>query len=162
MAALTGPRGLFQQNADFTEKVPVKAGVVIYDGAAICMEGGYATPARAAAALTTIGVADLTHWSDVTASGQAPVLVNTSNTKVDNTAGANAARYIVVRTGVFMFDNKAGDLLAATDVGLDCYWEDDHTVRKTAAGSSVAGKVMGMDSKTGLPMVLLFTAGRAI
>lgn len=163
MAALTGPRPIYQQNPDFIGPLDVAADAIIYDGAAIVMSAtGFAQPATAATGLVTVGVADLNHWSDVSATGQATVLVDTSNTVVNNTGGADGARKIVARDGVHMFNNKTGDLVTRQQIGLDVYWEDDNTVRLTGTGASVAGKLMGFDSKTGLPMVRLFGDGRAI
>lgn len=68
----------------------------------------------------------------------------------DNTGGAAGALSAEVERGVFgPFANSAsGDLIAAADVGNDCYIVDDSTVAKTSNSSarSVAGKVWQVDA----------------
>lgn len=68
----------------------------------------------------------------------------------DNTGGAAAALSAEVHRGVFgpFANSSAGDLIAAADVGADCYIVDDSTVAKTNGTStrSVAGKVWNVDA----------------
>lgn len=63
----------------------------------------------------------------------------------DNTAGAAGAVTAEVNRGIFgPFANSAsGDLIAAPDVGADCFVVDDQTVAKTNGSTTrvVAGKV---------------------
>lgn len=68
----------------------------------------------------------------------------------DNTGGAAGAITAEVNRGVFgpFANSAAGDLIAAADVGADCYIVDDQTVAKTSGTStrSVAGKVWQVDA----------------
>jgi hypothetical protein len=68
----------------------------------------------------------------------------------DNSAGANAAILGEAKRGIFgpFANSSAGDLIANTDVGTDCYIVDDQTVAKTNGSStrSVAGKVHMVDT----------------
>lgn len=63
---------------------------------------------------------------------------------VDNTGGANGAKKIMVRRGVFPFTNSGGgDAIANTEIGADCFIVDDDVVAKTDGGGtrSRAGKI---------------------
>lgn len=105
----------------------VKAGVTIYPGAGVVLNGGYLAPATTALALVSVGVAD-------PANGQA----------VDNSAGADGDLYCDVIPGVFNFNNSAAaDAITQADVGKDCYWVDDQTVALTdgTGTRSRAGKI---------------------
>ena len=68
----------------------------------------------------------------------------------DNTAGAAGAITAEVQRGIFgpFANSSAGDLIAAADVGADCYIVDDSTVAKTNGTSTrvVAGKVWSVDA----------------
>jgi hypothetical protein len=81
-----------------------------------------------------------------TATGQ--VAAGRAEEQVDNT-GADNALSITVRGGTFRWANSAStDLIAATEIGDDCYIVDDQTVAKTTASStrSIAGKVVAVDA----------------
>ena len=54
-----------------------------------------------------------------------------------------------VTRGVFVFDNSstASNKITAADVLGPCYMEDDHTVTKSAAGTSIAGLVVRVDDE---------------
>ncbi len=68
---------------------------------------------------------------------------------VDNSAGADGAKTVKVRKGVFKFNNSsAGDLITIAEIGDDCYIVDDQTVAKTNGTStrSVAGKIVAVES----------------
>lgn len=111
---------------------PVKAGVKIYPGAGVVLNGGYLAPASAALALISVGVADPSN-------GQV----------VDNSAGADGALECDVIPGVFKFNNSAaGDAIVQADIGKDCYWVDDQTVAKTdgTGTRSRAGKIHDLNS----------------
>lgn len=111
---------------------PVKAGVKIFPGAGVVLNGGYAAPATAALGLISVGVAD-------PGDGQ----------PVDNTGGGNGAVFCNIVPGVFRFNNSAaGDAIAQADVGKDCYWVDDQTVAKTDGGGtrSRAGKIHDLNA----------------
>lgn len=154
MGALAAARGISQYDGpDWLIKAPVKDGVTIYHGA---MVGRAADTYWAPASITiaALGVADL-QWDDQPRSGQGSVFNETSGQKIDNSAGADAARHFNVRQGVFKMKNKAGDLVDETLIGALVYVEDDQTVRATAASSVAAGKLVGFDDRDGLPLVAI-------
>jgi hypothetical protein len=108
--------------------VPVAASAVIYAGALVVNNAGYAAPGSVATTLVALGRAE---------------------ESVDNTGGANGAKSVTVRRGVFKFKNSsAGDAIGLTELGKDVYIVDDETVAKTNGTNtrSVAGKVRGVDS----------------
>lgn len=126
MAALTADRNTPMKDGELVA-VAVAANAVIHAGALVVANAtGYAAPGSAAANLTYLGRAE---------------------EAVDNTGGADGAKTIQVRRGrAFKFANKAGDLVTQALVGKACYIEDDQTVRATAAGTSAAGIVLGVES----------------
>jgi hypothetical protein len=125
MAALTEARSTNEREGRLLE-VPVAANARVFQGGLVVANGtGFAAPGSAAANLTALGRAEVS---------------------VDNTGGANGAKTVTVKRGVFKFENKAGDLVTQALMGKDCSIEDDQTVRATAAGSSRAGKVVGLDA----------------
>lgn len=82
-----------------------------------------------------------------TATGQ--ICAGRAEEQVDNTGGANGAKTIAVRAGVFQFANSAaGDLITIAEIGDNCYIVDDQTVAKTdgTATRSIAGKIVDVDS----------------
>ena len=108
--------------------VPVKAATVIYAGALVVGDAGYAAPGRAALNLVALGRCERL---------------------ADNSTGAAGDITATVRRGIFRFKNSsAGDLIAQGDCFSDCYIVDDETVAKTSASStrSRAGKVVAVDS----------------
>lgn len=68
----------------------------------------------------------------------------------DNTGGAAGAISGEPKLGIFgpFANSAAGDQIANTDIGSDCYIVDDQTVAKTSGTStrSIAGKVHLVDS----------------
>lgn len=68
----------------------------------------------------------------------------------DNTGGAAGAVVAEAERGVFgpFANSTSGDLIAAADVGNDCYIVDDQTVAKTNGSNtrSIAGKVFQVDA----------------
>ncbi len=146
MAALTGPRKISKLDGPNSSPVGylVKAGVKIFHGQMIGPDtNGYWAPAS-----TTIpaqGVAKLDDYDDQDVTGQASTFGMSTGNMVDNTTGADGDRKVHVEFGTFLFDNKAGDLVTASAPGKrPAYVEDDHTVRATAAGSVLAGGVVGI------------------
>lgn len=124
MAALTADRNTPMKDGEIFS-VPIATTKKIFAGSLVAANAtGYATPGAVATTLTALGRAEET---------------------VDNT-GADGAKSVTVRRGVFKFANKAGDLVTQALLGKSCYIEDDQTVRATAAGASVAGTVMGVES----------------
>ncbi len=110
------------------ELVPFKVatGVTIYAGSLVVANAaGFAAPGSAAAALTYLGRAEET---------------------VTNAGADGAVSVLVRRKKMFKWANKAGDLVTQALVGLSCYIEDGQTVRLTAAGTSVAGKVVAVEA----------------
>jgi len=127
MAALTKDRDTPRRDG-LLNAYPVKAAVLIYAGALVMLDGGYAAPGATATAKVAAGRADET---------------------ADNSAGLDGALTVNVSRGVFRFANSAaGDAIAQADVGATCYIVDDQTVAKTdgTGTRSAAGKIRGVDS----------------
>lgn len=157
MAALSAPRPITMLGEDTmppTRAAGVSGDAIIYHGAMV----GPAADGYMAPASTTIrptGVADLEMWNDQAPNGQAiGATIPTPGYKIDATGVADGVRKLVVRHGVFLMDNKGGDLVTAALIGAPVYVEDDHTVRATAAGTVVAGILQGFND-AGLPLVLI-------
>jgi len=112
--------------------VPVAAGVVIYAGALVALNGaGTAEPGVTATGLVALGRAE---------------------SRVDNSAGAAGALNVLVRRGVFRWNNSAGaDLITQANIGAEAYIVDDNTVALTNGGGarSAAGKIFDIDAQTG-------------
>jgi hypothetical protein len=107
---------------------PVAASKKIYAGALVVLNAsGYAEPGKTDATLIAAGRAE---------------------SQVDNSAGINGAATILVRRGIFRFNNFATDAVTRTEVNKSCYIVDDATVAKTSATNtrSIAGKVVDLDS----------------
>lgn len=106
---------------------PVKTATTIYKGALVAItSAGVALPAAATATNITLGVAEET-------------VVN---------SGADGAKSVRVRCGVFGFENSASsDLIASAQIGSTCYVVDDNTVAKTdnSAARPAAGKVVKVE-----------------
>ncbi len=109
---------------------PVAAGVKIHEGALVALTAaGYATPGAVAATLKMAGKARAT---------------------VDNTGGANGAKFVEIERGCHQFANSAaGDLITIADVGGTAYIVDDQTVAKTNGGAtrSAAGTIVDVDAQ---------------
>ena len=110
--------------------VAVAAEAHIYAGSIVAAKAaGYAAPATAAAGLLCLGRAE---------------------EEVDNTGGADGAVKVLVRRGVFQWNNSAAaaDKITAAHIGRTCYMVDDETVAKThaVATRSAAGTVVAVDS----------------
>lgn len=106
--------------------LPVAAAKVIYEGALVAINAsGYAQPAAKAADLVAAGRAE---------------------ERVDNSAGANGDKQVMVRRGVFVWDNSAtaASQVKDTDCLKECYIEDDCTVTMASTGTSPAGVVIGV------------------
>lgn len=61
----------------------------------------------------------------------------------DNSSGASGDKTVLVRRGVFVWNNDG--TIAITDVLKKCYIKDEQTVTLDAEGSSVAGTILGVD-----------------
>ncbi|WP_337869814.1 hypothetical protein [Meiothermus sp.] len=106
--------------------VPVKANTRVFQGTLVVSDAGYAAPGRAALNLRVIGRADETG---------------------DNIGGANGAISVLVRRGVFKFDNDVGDAITQADLWADCFITDDQTVCRTNGGNtkSRAGRIIDLE-----------------
>lgn len=94
---------------------------------------------------------DATGWA---VNGSATIANRTMGVSVaqaDNSAGANGDIKVDVRRRIVaIFGNSAaGDLIAAADIGNNCYVVDNQTVAKTdnAGARPVAGKIVDVDSR---------------
>ena len=128
MAALAKDRNTPSRKGNLIS-VPVKAATKIYAGSLVAKAaGGYAAPAAKAENLVVLGCAEVS---------------------VDNTDGADGDVHVEVRRGVFRWGNSAGaGKIAATEIGeKKAYIVDDQTVIKTAAGSTAAGVIVGVDAE---------------
>lgn len=126
MAALTKERDTPEiANGGRRISLPVKGGAMIYQGALVALENGFAVPAAKAAGLIAAGRAEET-------------IAN---------PGADGAVSVQVSRGIFVYANStaAADRVSAAHLLQPCYIEDDQTVTAAAAGSSVAGLVIRVD-----------------
>lgn len=100
----------------------VKAGKTLYAGALAAIDSdGYAVPASDASGLKVIGRAE--HQ-------------------------AQGGQSVLIKRGVFLYKNKAGDLVTAAHIGGYCYVSDDETVQGSAnTNSIIAGVVRGVTSE---------------
>jgi hypothetical protein len=109
--------------------VPVAAAKKLFAGALVAANAtGYATPGAAATTLTYLGRAE---------------------ESVDNSAGANGDKAVLVRRKkAFKWVNSGADAVTQAELGKTCYIVDDQTVAKTdgVGTRSAAGKVVGLDS----------------
>lgn len=104
--------------------IPVAAGAVIHEAMMVAIkEDGYAVEASKAENLKVAGAAVL---------------------YVDNTSGADGAQFVQVRRAAFVFDNDGS--IKQTDMLKDAYVVDAQTVTITSTGSSVVGKIIGVDA----------------
>jgi hypothetical protein len=126
MAALSAERNTKSKPGELMQFY-VAAGVKIYKGALVVLDGGCAKPGMTGTGLKAVGMARET---------------------VDNTYGQAADKTVVVQPGIFQWDNSSGDdEISASEVGEVCYVVDDHTVAKTDGDStrSPAGVVVAVD-----------------
>lgn len=106
--------------------VPVKAGAKLYAGGMAAADAnGFAVAAAKAASLTYLGRVEY---------------------PVDNTGSPDGAVNVMVKRGVFKFENDATNPVTAAHIRKDCYFIDDETVTSLSTGSSKAGVVVGLDN----------------
>jgi hypothetical protein len=139
MAALSAAR-FTKDLVTYGEKsYPQKASTVIYPGAMVAINGGYAAPATLATGLKIKGNFQRDFASDNSSGGNGAKTVTISLSR-----GPTGPRY-------FKYDNDPGaGALAATDVGSTVYALDDHTVSKTSTGASAAGEMIALDADGGI------------
>ena len=129
MAALTEARDTIRRDGTLTP-FGIKKNKTVYQGALVEFASGYVQPAVKAANKVIAGVAE-----------EGGAVGNTANDS-DGDVVIN-----VRRKGDFKFANASGaGAIGAGDVGAKAYIEDDQTVTKTEAGSSLVGKITGVDS----------------
>lgn len=125
MAALTQKRLTKRAEgpARFTD--PVKAGVIIHEGAMTVLDAGFLAPARTAVGLKVRGVAEA---------------------KADATGLANGAINATTNPGVFSFVNDG--TVNRTHIGGTAYIVDDQTVAAADGGGtrSAAGTITHIDA----------------
>jgi hypothetical protein len=114
-------------------RLPIKAGVTIYQGALIGIEAapGFARPLVAGDAFA--GVADRNY--------DAPA--------------ANGDSYVEVKSGVMLAEIPLAGV-AQTDAHVKVYASDDGTFPKTATSNSLVGKILGI-SRSGYAAARLVT-----
>ena len=98
----------------FEHGFKVAASTTIYAGAMVMLSGGYAVPGADTASARFIGIA---------------------MTTVDNSAGADGAKTVIVRMPE-AFRAKATGAAQATWVGLPVYLKDDEEVQLAAAATN--------------------------
>lgn len=126
MTALTQSKRTSYRRGEIYSRA-VKAGVNIFQGAMVCLEDGFAVPARTATNLVADGIA---------------------REPVDNSNGADGEQRIDVQPLTTYIENSTGsDAITIADIGSDCFIVDDQTVSKTDGGGtrSVAGKITEVD-----------------
>jgi hypothetical protein len=129
MAALTADRNTPEKNGELIV-LPAAAAKKFYVGALAALDAaGRATPGATATTIKGLGRVEKF---------------------ADNSAGSAGAIDVTIRRGIFRFANSAaGDAIAATEIGSDCFIVDDQTVAKTNGTNtrSVAGRVMDVDAQ---------------
>jgi hypothetical protein len=151
MAALTGARNTNMPSGGDpvakTFSIGLAANAKVYEGAIVVFDPstGYATQGKTAAGLIALGRAEAPPF------GALPAFTppGLGAQVYDNTGGANGLLVCSYRQGVFAYANSsAGDLIAVTNIGSDCYIVDDQTVALTdgVGTRSRAGKIMGVDA----------------
>jgi hypothetical protein len=127
MTALAQARSTSRKESD-KYVLAVGAAQKIFQGALVCRNAtGYAVKGSTSTTLKALGMAEAL---------------------ADNTSGADGAITVAYRSGCFKWANSAaGDLIAALDIGNDCYIVDDQTVAKTNGGAtrSRAGIIDSID-----------------
>lgn len=108
--------------------LPVAADAKIYAGSLVVVNAaGYAAPGSTALNLKAVGRAE---------------------EYVDNTGGANGAKTVLVKRGIFKFENSGADPVTQAHLMGTCYVVDDQTVAATDGSGtrSAAGKVIGVEA----------------
>jgi hypothetical protein len=134
MSALSAPRKTPMRPEYETKHVlrpPVQAGVVIWSGGIVVLDGGMAVPGRSAPGLTVIGIA-----------------LETVDNRTYPTSLYGHKRRVSVVGGVAQLENSRGeDAIGEADVGKLCFIVDDKTLARTDSGGcrSRAGTVREVD-----------------
>jgi len=130
MAALTANRDTRQRASQYflQNEFFIAAGEVLYQGALCCLDAnGRVVAGAVATTLTPLGRAQ---------------------EKYDNSGGLDDAFLVKVTSGIYKWENSAGDAIASARKGLLCYVEDDQTVsaRDGVGTQSPAGYVYDVDT----------------
>jgi DNA-binding beta-propeller fold protein YncE len=139
MAQLALPGRNVPQRGEYsyTDEFPIAAATTLIEGGLVALNAsGLLVRATAATGLRRFGI--------FTADGFGSSIEN---------AGAAGDKWGKVKFGIFLFNNKAGDLVTASTTAA--YVEDDNTVRATAGTSTSMGAVWCMDRLSGLPWIFL-------
>lgn len=129
MAALTNGRLTPTRTEGGLRTFQADAGVKIFEGALVVLDGGFAQPGNTATGLVSVGIA---------------------LEAVDNSGGAQGAAEVRVKRCVARFANSAAaDAVTAAEIGATCYVVDDQTVAKTNGTNtrSAAGRVYDVDAQ---------------
>lgn len=126
MATATGPVDTREMTGD-NILAPVKGSTVIYAGTLVAADSsGRAVPAADTASLTVLGVAVET---------------------VDNSAGTDGAKSVLVKQGVFTgFANDDTNPVTAAKLGQSVFVKDDNTLAATTTNSVKAGTLLAIES----------------
>jgi hypothetical protein len=115
------------------ESYPVKAATRIWAGTLACVDAtGFVVPGSVSTTQKCVGVA---------------------TKQVNNLSGANGDQSLTTDRRPHWFNNStAGDLIALSDVGAQCFIVDDNTVAKTNGTNtrSVAGKIVNVSATQGV------------
>lgn len=123
---LSAGRNTVEVSDGRTLVLSVKGNTKIYDGSLVVLDAtGYAIPGKKATALLVAGRAEQ---------------------YVDNTGGADGAKTVRVRRGVFKWSNDVTNPVTSQDVLKSCYIFDDETVTVLATGASAAGKIIALEN----------------
>lgn len=125
--ALSKPRDTIERSGVLIS-IPVAASAVLFQGALVAVNAtGYAVPGAVSATLKGAGRAEVS---------------------ADNTGGADGAKSVTVKRGVFKFKNHGADAITQADLLADCFIVDDETVAKTNGSNtrSKAGKIVGVEA----------------
>jgi hypothetical protein len=106
--------------------VPVKANTKLFEGAMAAADAnGFAVPGAKVAALTYLGRVEVA---------------------ADSTGLADGVLSVVIKRGVFKYENDVTNPVTIAHVKKDCYFIDDQTVTSLITGSSKAGVILGLEN----------------
>ena len=128
MTALTGDRNTPERSGELVVLL-VAAATTIHAGSLVVLNAGYAEPGSTDTGLIAVGRAE---------------------EQVDNSLGANGAKSVKVKRGVFQYANsEGGDAITAANIHSACYIVDDQTVAKTSdtGARSRAGRIIDVDAR---------------
>lgn len=107
-------------------KLPVKASTRIFDGGMVAIDSnGFAIPAIKQEGLIVAGRAE--NYSD-------------------NRNGADGEIQVIIKRGTFKWKNDTENPIEKNGILKNCYILDDETVTALNTGTSIAGKVVGIEN----------------